>query len=137
MTKPKPKRGDTRHYTDIELGEIARQALGGHLWTSDIVAERYRGDLDRIKQAMEMTFPILMLMDNKQRKDLAKDPPVMVWEEMSQAAPSMINGMPIFFSVRMMFKADYEAYRPIYEKMHYALQAATPRVKKPYKEPSV
>jgi hypothetical protein len=131
MTKPK------RHFTDVQLGEIARQELSGQLWTSTMLQERYKGDLHGFKMAMELSFPILMLMSDKQRRDLAKRPPAMIWENIDRAAPRMINGMPMFFSIRMMFREDYEVYVPIYQKMHDALQLATPRVKKPYKVPNV
>ena len=40
----------------------------------------------------------------------------LVWERMSAAGPMAVNGMPMFFSVRFMHKADWERVRPVIEQ---------------------
>jgi len=53
-------------------------------------------------------FMVLIFMGAKQRREMIKNPPGLIYEYLSEAGPRSINGMPSFFSMRMLSKADAE-----------------------------
>ena len=46
----------------------------------------------------------------------AETEPAMIYEYLDKAGPRSINGMPGFFSCNILNRADFEAWRPMYQE---------------------
>lgn len=81
-----------------ELKQIAIDILAGRIFTDRDVPE----SLD-----IENCFMILILLKSEQVRELSADPPGLIYEYVSEAIKGRtINGMPIFFSMRMINQHD-------------------------------
>ncbi len=100
--------------TDEELKQIAEDLWAGKIFCDRQVQSRRPEDIT-------MVFMVLMFMDKKQLKQLEKDEVDFFYEYMSQATPRGINGMPTFWSVRVLTKPETKRMFEYYEAIKGAL----------------
>lgn len=79
------------------LNAIAHGIISGTIFTDRHV---------RDKEMLPMVFIPLALMDEKGRELFLAEKPDLVYEELHKAAPSSINGYPIFFSLKFLNTAE-------------------------------
>ena len=72
--------------------------------------------------ALHMVFLPLAIMDEKQRKRLAKQEIYLMYEYIDKAGPRSYNGYPIFFSMQTLNKKDTEAVFAYVKKVKEALE---------------
>lgn len=73
-----------------------------------IFTDRHLGRIEDLR----MVFMPLALMGRDQLEELAKSDPALFYEHIDKAGPQSINGMPCFFSVRTLSRADWERVAP-------------------------
>ncbi len=98
--------------TDEELKQIAED-----LWAGRIFSDR------NIKRAEDipMVFMALIFLKKEQIEQLEKQQMDFFYEYMSQATPTGVNGMPTFFSVRMLTKPETKRMFEYYDAIKGAL----------------
>lgn len=72
----------------------------------DICDGRVVTDLHVPEGALGIVFVPLMLMSPEERKKFAMLDIGLVYEYLQEAAPSSINGLPVFFSLRTLGRED-------------------------------
>jgi len=96
--------------SDVELKQLAIDLAQGRIFTDRDI---------RDPSMLGVVFMPLIFMDEKLVKELKAEPPGLVYEYLSAAGSRSINGMPCFFSCRMLSKADadkvYEMARRVVE----------------------
>ena len=94
--------------TDAELKKLAWDMLSGTVFTSGSVAE---------DNLLRMVFMPLALMTVAQVEDL-NDKTNFLYEELSEAGPSSINGYPIFMSFKYVPKEDMDRLKKFYDEAY-------------------
>ncbi len=113
----KVKRKDRRDYykrSNKELKELAVGCYRGDVFTSFQVHNQ---------QDIGMVFMPLMMMDPRQRKDMAEDKPYMYYSYMKDAFPTGVNGYPCFGSVAHLNKADAKKFWTYYKRIENKINA--------------
>ncbi len=99
-----------------ELKKLAVALFSNQLFTSSHI-EKGQEHL-----ASSIFMPLLFL-DNDGREQLAAKKPHVFYEFMSEAGPRAINGYPIFMSVKMLVKEDWDLVKEMAAKMGEAAEA--------------
>lgn len=103
-----------RKHTDEELKKIAVDLHSGLIFS-----DRHCNNPSDVT----MVFMILHFMDKEQIEKFKKDKPAMIYEYLSEAVPRIcFNGMPSFFSMRIMNKTDFDVMWVYYEKLVEAVK---------------
>lgn len=100
--------------TDEELKQIAVDLFSGKIFTDRHV---------RNPKDLGMVFMLLVFTGDDFKQELLDDPPGMIYEYLSEAGPRSVNGMPTFFSMRMLNEADTKRMFTIYERVKAAMEA--------------
>ena len=79
--------------TDQEIKQLAEDMYKGIVFTDKHLQRR--GDIQSV-------FAVLALMSAEQIEELKKIPPGMIYEYFDRAGPMAVNGMPIFFSFKIV-----------------------------------
>lgn len=110
MAVKKIKECSYKPMTDEEIKQLAEDMYRGLVFTDRHV--------QNVKD-IQMVFMPLMFIDDKQREELNANLPGMIYEYISNAAKTSINGMPIFWSFKMVNQEDakkvFEKYNKIIE----------------------
>lgn len=93
--------------TDEELKTIARD-----LFTGKIFCDRHL----REGENLEMVFSILLFMNKEQHEKFQAEEPYFIYEYLNQAGPRSCNGLPMFFSMQFLKKADSDKMFDYYNK---------------------
>lgn len=83
-----------------ELKQIAVDLAEGHIFSNIHLGEHN-------KHMLQSVFMVMIFLDEKARKDMEEKDIVFVYEYISKAGPTSINGLPVFMSMRMMGKEDF------------------------------
>lgn len=94
--------------TEAELKQLALDCVEGKIFHNCMLADT--ADL-------RMVFIPLALMDNKQLDDLDASEPHLIFEYLSEASPRGVNGMPSFFSMQCLSKAEFEIFKPMVDEL--------------------
>lgn len=97
--------------TDEELKGVAKD-----LWAGRIFSDRHINSLKDNPSVLGMVFMPMIFMDNKSRKKLADLKVNFIYEYMNKASPRAVNGMPIFFSCRILTEPETKKMFEYYEK---------------------
>lgn len=103
-----------KNLTDAEIKQLAVDFHHGMIFCDRHVAR---------PDDLPMVFMILNLMDEKAFKKLKADSPGLIYEYLEKAGPRSINGMPIFFSMRMLSSADTVKMFKLVDKLKSAEKA--------------
>ena len=103
-----------KNLSDAEIKQLAVDFHHGMIFCDRHVARP--DDLPRV-------FMILNLMDEKAFKKFKADPPGLIYEYLEKAGPTSINGMPVFFSVRVLSPADTTKLFKLVKKLKAAEKA--------------
>lgn len=93
--------------TDEELYELARDIVELKVFTSSHV---------RTPKDLALTFMPLGFMDKDGIKEL-QEKVGMLYEYIGKAAPTCVNGMPMFFSMQLLHKDDYDRLLTLINKI--------------------
>lgn len=99
--------------TDGELKQLAVDVYHGHVFCDWMC----KSDKD-----IRMVFMITAFMDEEQIKDFLAKQPSMIFEYMDKAGPRTVNGMPGFFSMQHLNRADHAAWIPLFESYRKSQQ---------------
>lgn len=83
--------------TDEALRQLALDIVNERVFT-----DRHCHTMDEVA----MCFPALALMPEAMREKMLANPPGLVWESYTKAAPRGVNGLPMFFSCHFLTQAD-------------------------------
>lgn len=97
-----------RKISDEMLFQIAQDIHSGKIFTDRQIQD---------KNMFSMVFPVMTMMDDKARKEMANDPPSMVFEYYDKALPRGVNGYPMFMSCQLVNTADMKKLMEIYNKL--------------------
>jgi hypothetical protein len=97
----------TMSYADMAEPELRQLVLD--VCDNKVFTDRHCRTADEVA----MAFPIILMMKLCDRKFIAANPPGMIWEYYSKAAPRSVNGLPMFFSVHFMSPSDMEKFHPM------------------------
>lgn len=116
MSEKENKKEDTNKIicssmSDEEIRQLAKDMYKGSIFTDRHIQN---------PQDAQTVFMPLIFMDEKQIEELKKDPPGMIYEYMSNAAKMSINGMPIFWSFKMVNQEDT---KKVFEKYNEIIKA--------------
>ena len=112
---PKAKEnGKWEPHTDEELKEIAQALLDGRIFSDRHVQE---------PSQLPQHFMVLGLLEPEQSKELAEMGVDFIYEYVEQAAPRSINGLPCFFSMRMLTRDETVRMTKFYAKMKEEAEA--------------
>lgn len=100
--------------TTEEIKRLAVDIRSGAVFTNRHVREA---------EDVQMIFMALTLADDALIDRLRADPPGLIYEYMHKASPQAINGYPIFFSAKMLNKADTDALFDLLRRMQEAEDA--------------
>lgn len=82
------------------------------LLAADIVEGRVFTDRDVPDVGLlKVVFMPLMFMNEEQKEAFVKNPPALIYEYISQAGPIVINGCPIFTSMRQINLSEFKIVR--------------------------
>lgn len=104
-----------RYHSDEEIKNLAQDMVGNQVFCSD--------QMPNVNH-LHLVFLPIALMDKKQRDKFIKDGVVHFYEYTKESLPRMINGMPIFGSVRALTYADYQELIRIEGKLRAAMKEA-------------
>lgn len=110
-TKVKEVEEEYTPKTDEELKGVAKD-----LWAGRIFSDRHINSLKDNPSVLGMVFMPMIFMDNKSRKKLADLKVNFIYEYMNKASPRAVNGMPIFFSCRILTESETKKMFEYYEK---------------------
>lgn len=110
-TKVKEVEEEYTPKTDEELKGVAKD-----LWAGRIFSDRHINSLKDNPSVLGMVFMPMIFMDNKSRKKLADLKVNFIYEYVNKASPRAINGMPIFFSCRILTESETKKMFEYYEK---------------------
>lgn len=99
----------TKPKTDRELREIAMAMYSGTIFSTLLVRED--------EDFTDIFFALKFLSAEDKRK-LVEQEIGLFYEYISEAAPMSINGRPVFFSVRMLSKAETYRLWPMLKKLY-------------------
>lgn len=77
-----------------------------------------------VPEDVPRVFLPLILLDEKQRRELEANPPGMIYEYMENASRMGINGMPIFFSFKTVSQEDTKKVMGEYNEIIEAVKKA-------------
>ncbi len=106
---------DFKKLTEEEIKELANDIYKGNVFTDRHIQK---------PEDLSTVFMPLIFLEEKDIDDLKKNPPGMVYEYMTEAGPRMINGMPTFWSVRMISQEDTKKVLEKYTKIVDAVNNA-------------
>jgi len=101
--------------TDEELKEIAMGINSGTIFTDRHIPENQ-------KNMLPMVFMVISLMDEKARKKWIASEPGMIYEYLSAASPRGVNGLPSFFSMRILTKDETQKVIDYMDKIKEAVE---------------
>lgn len=120
--KPRPRKKDLPAMSDDELREFVMGYCDGKIFTAnDIPSVRIpkptQEEIERSARDMGLVFVPLAL--GAMEKIAHPSQVGTFWEWTKDAMPRSINGMPMFFSLRVMYKPDWiRACRAIKREMN-------------------
>lgn len=118
MAKAKKTRAKSvQKMTDEEVTKLARDLVQNRIFMSDQI---------RSQEDVLMVFPVLGMLDEKQRKDLQDADVGAVYEYVDRALPRSINGYPMFMSLRWLSKENYQRVRTEERRLRIALGEVLP-----------
>lgn len=97
----------TMTYHDMEDKELRQLVLD--ICDNKVFTDRHCRTADEVG----MCFPVLMFMKLCDRKYMIANPPGMIWEWYSKAAPTAVNGLPMFFSCHFLSPSDMDKVHPL------------------------
>ena len=100
-----------------ELKQIAVDMHAGRIFSSDHFHER------ELQQMLPLVFMCLMFGGAELRTWLKDNKINLVYEYMSEAGPRMINGNPVFASVKFLNEDDHKTVREFIAKLQEAIDA--------------
>ena len=101
-----------REKTDDELKQLAIDVYSGHVFCDWMINP---GNPEAAAADLRMVFMVLALMSQEQAEEwIEKSEPSMLYEYMEKAGPRSVNGMPGFFSMQSLNRADHAAWVEIY-----------------------
>ena len=98
--------------TPEDLKQIALDLYAGKIFT-----DRH---LDRPEDA-PMVFMPIAFMDEKQREEIIKMKPAMIFEYMDKSLPRSVNGYPIFGSFQMLSRKETKTVTKMYKEIKEAV----------------
>ena len=101
--------------TEEEIKKLADDIYKGLVFTDRHIENS--SDMPRV-------FVPLMLMGEEQIEELMTNPPGMIYEYIEKASPMGINGMPIFFSFRLLSQEDAKKVNKKYIQIKEAVEKA-------------
>jgi len=110
---PKDYEFDIGPYSDEQLKQIAQDLWAGKIF-SNLHIRDWAGDAF-------MVFMPLVFMNQFQLDDMKKKEVNFIYEYISNATPTAVNGMPTFFSMRMLTKPDTKRMMKYYEAIKEAM----------------
>ncbi len=93
--------------TDEELKQIAKDLWAGKIFSSAHINRQ---------EDLPLVFMALVFLSHEQLDEMEKQDVNFFYEYMSEATPTGVNGMPTFFSVRMLKKPETIKMLEYYEK---------------------
>jgi hypothetical protein len=99
--------------TELEILQIAEDIYKGQIFT-----DRHLRD----KSMLQSVFMVLALADQKTIDSIKASKPGMFYEYLNKASPTAINGMPIFYSMRMANEDDTKKIFELVQKMEEAMK---------------
>jgi len=111
--KPKEK-------TDEELKQLALDILEGRVFTDRHCSEPYE---------ISMVFMPLVFLDEAGIEQLKADDPGMVYEYLTEAGPRSCNGLPNFFSMKLLSQDGTKKVMAIYDQLKEARSKAVAEAK--------
>lgn len=104
------------NYTSLTEEDIKK--LAGDIYLGLVFTDRHienPSDIPRV-------FVPLMLMGEEQIEELRSNPPGMIYEYIENASPMGIDGMPIFFSFRLLDQEDVKKVNKKYIQIKEAVE---------------
>ena len=96
-----------RQKTDDELKKLAMDIFNGHVFCDWMVEEAQT-------RLLGMVFMPLALMEQEHIQKLFEEEEAsMLYEYLEKAGPRSVNGLPGFFSMRVLNRADHDALVPL------------------------
>lgn len=99
-----------RQMSDAQIKKLVVDVHGGSVFCDWMIPEEER------ERAMMYVFVVLVMMDKEQRDQFLSQEPAMIYEYLEEAGPRTVNGLPTFFSLSYLNKADYTAFRQEFTK---------------------
>lgn len=97
----------TMTYVDMKEPELRQLVLD--ICDNKVFTDRHCRTADEVA----MCFPVLQFMKLCDQKFMAANPPGMIWEHYSKAAPMAVNGLPMFWSLHLLSPADTSKVHPL------------------------
>lgn len=97
----------TMSYATLEEKELRQLVLD--ICDNKVFTDRHCHSADEVG----MCFPVLQFMKLCDRKYLAANPPGLIWEYYSKAAPMAVNGLPMFWSLHFLSPEDMDRVHPL------------------------
>lgn len=115
----KSKKKSIKHIekTNGELKQLAEDIYAGRVFTDRDAMAKGMGDM------LHMIFMPILFLDSEAKKDFVKRKPVLLYEYMSAAMPRMVNGCPMFMSVRYLTEKEFIKMRDYYAKIKAAMDS--------------
>jgi hypothetical protein len=97
----------TMSYQDLAEPELRQLVLD--ICDNKVFTDRHCRNFDEVS----LCFPVLMFMKLCDRKFIAANPPGLIWEFYSKAAPMSANGLPMFWSLHFLSPNDQAKLHPM------------------------
>lgn len=107
------RKWDFTPLTDKEIANLANDMYRGLIFTDRHV--------QRHEDVPSVFMPLILLKEEDIEK-LKANPPGMIYEYLDQAGPRAINGMPVFWSFRMIGTEDATKVMERYKKIKQAVE---------------
>lgn len=105
-----PPATKSRSKTDAEIRQLVMDVAGGIVFCDWMIPA------EQASHMMPYVFMPLALMEDEDIKKLEEDECSMIYEYMEKAGPRSINGMPGFFSMQFLNRADHDCFGDEMEK---------------------
>lgn len=101
-----------RQYTDKQLRALAVDALNNNVFTSDQIPEH----------SLNLTRNVFMPVLFGALEDAREQGITMLYEDMSEAGPRAVNGLPMFMSCKCMNFVDHSRFHELVREMAFNLE---------------
>ena len=98
--------------SDEEIKKLAEDLYKGLIYTDKHIQDP--NDVARV-------FQPLIFLKEEQLEELKNNPPGLIYENWSEAGPRSINGMPMFWSFKMISQEDSKKLFEYYNKIKEAV----------------
>lgn len=112
------KREDGRQHKYIQMSDQDIKKLAEDMYKGLVFTDRH---IENKEDIVRVFMPIILAGESI-ISELRKNSPGMIYEYMDKAVPMGINGMPIFFSFRIISKEDTKKVFDYYYKIKNAIE---------------